>query len=242
MNPPPPFQKNSVLGREKSAAAARNAGYDDKTDYYDAPKAMLAQSRHRQHARRGRGGAPGLASSSSKSSDDILQRKRLALSPVTIPRATTFSSVASAFDFQHHLGSDPASELLVLKRILARESLLSRLEDVCDVLRKRSQHPAGQFDGGDTTSPREGAGVVVGLLSSMRDATVAVIEAVTVWRKDMIGHPPSAFVWHGDNYLLKITNDLNFLAGVQTLVDTLKVRSLVVVLLTPTRGFARRWG
>ena len=187
----------------------------------DLPKAMLAQSRHRQHARRGRGGAPGFAAYS-KSSDDILQRKRLALSPVTIPRATTFSSVASAFDFQHHIGSDLASELLVLKRILARESLLSRLEDVCDLLRKRSQHPAASFGGG-TTSPREGAGVVVGLLSSMRDATVAVIEAVAVWRKDMIGHPPSAFVWHGDNYLLKMTNDLNFLAGVQTLVDTLKV-------------------
>lgn len=219
MNPPPLFKKNSVLGREKSAGVVgRNADYDDM------PKAMLAQSRrHRQHARRGRGGAPGLAASSSKSSDDILQRKRLALSPVTVPRATTFSSVASAFDFQHHLGSDPASELLVLKSILARESLLSRLEDACDVLRKRSQHPAGHFDGG-TASPREGAGVVVGLLSSMRDATVAVIEAVAAWRKDMIGHPPSAFVWHGDNYLLKITNDLNFLAGVQTLVDTLKVR------------------
>ena len=217
VNPPSLYQKNSVLpvGRGKSSGLARNAEYDDK--------AMLAQSRrHRQHARRGKGGAPGLAAPSSKSSDDILQRKRLALSPVTIPRATTFSSVASAFDFQHHLGSDPASELLVLKNILARESLLSRLENVCDLLRKRSQHPAGSFEGGKV-SPREGAGMVVGLLSSMRDATVRVIEAVAVWRKDMIGHPPSAFVWHGDNYLLKITNDLNFLAGVQTLVDTLKV-------------------
>lgn len=219
MNPPPLYQKNSVVGRGKSAGLARNADYDDIPK-----KAMLAQSRrHRQLARRGRGGAPGLAAPSSKSSDDMLQRKRLALSSVTIPRATTFSSVASAFDFQHHLGSDPASELLVLKSILTRESLLSRLEDVCDALRKRSQHPAGTFDGG-TVSPIEGAGVVVGLLSSMRDATVRVIESVAVWRKDMIGHPPSAFVWHGDNYLLKITNDLNFLAGVQTLADTLKVR------------------
>ena len=222
VNQSPPFQEESILGCEKrrTAAVARNADND-------TPKAMLAQqSRHRHYPRRGRG-TPGLPASS-KGSEDIFQRKRLALSPVTKPGATTFSSVASAFDFQHHLGSDPASELLVLKRILARESLLSRLEDVCDLLRKRPHHPAVQLDGcGGTTAPSEGAGVVVGLLSSMRDATVAVIEAVTIWRKDMIGHPPSAFVWHGDNYLLKITNDLNFLAGVQTLVDTLKVRSLL---------------
>ncbi|CAN0578567.1 unnamed protein product, partial [Ectocarpus sp. 12 AP-2014] len=138
---------------------------------------------------------------------------------------STFSSVASAFDFQHHVGSDPASELLVLKHILTRECLLSRLEAVCGSLRKRFQLPAAKAtsDSGTTARMTEDGDGVVAYLSRMRDATVAVIEAISVWRKDVTGHLPPAFVWHGDNYLLKITNDLNFLAGVQPLVDTLKM-------------------
>ncbi|CAB1117685.1 unnamed protein product [Ectocarpus sp. CCAP 1310/34] len=175
--------------------------------------------RHRR-----RRGAPGLIACS-RSSDEILQRSpSVSLSPVTGP-GTTFSSVASAFDFQHHVGSDPASELLVLKHILTRECLLSRLEAVCGSLRKRFQLPAAKAtaDSGTTARNTEDGNGVVALLSRMRDATVAVIEAISVWRKDMTGHLPPAFVWHGDNYLLKITNDLNFLAGVQPLVDTLKM-------------------
>lgn len=192
------------------------------------PKAMFGQQQQsslRQHPRRRRRrDAPGPITCS-RSSDEILHRStNVALSPVTGPGATSFSSVASAFDFHHHLGSDPASELLVLKHILTRECLLSRLETVCGQFRKRFQlHPTQETSDSTTTRLGEGGDGIVSLLSSMRNATVAVIEAISVWRKDMTGHPPSAFVWDGDNYLLKITNDLNFLAGVQPLVDTLKV-------------------
>ncbi|CAM9583014.1 unnamed protein product, partial [Hapterophycus canaliculatus] len=190
------------------------------------PKAIFGQQQSslRQHPRRRRRrDAPGPIACS-RSSDAILQRStNVALSPVTGPGATSFSSVASAFDFHHHLGSDPASELLVLKHILTRECLLSRLESVCSQLRKRFQlHPAAATSDG-TTLLGEGGDGIVNLLSSIRNATVAVIEAISVWRKDMNGHPPSAFVWDGDNYLLKITNDLNFLAGVQPLAETLKM-------------------
>lgn len=192
------------------------------------PKAILGQqqsSLRQLPRRRRRRRAPGTIAGS-RSSDEILQRNtNVALSPVTGPGATSFSSVASAFDFHHHLGSDPASELLVLKHILTRECLLSRLETVCGQLRKRFQLcPATATSDSSTARLGEVGNDIVNLLSSMRNATVAVIEAISVWRKDMTERPPSAFVWDGDNYLLKITNDLNFLAGVQPLVDTLKVR------------------
>lgn len=149
------------------------------------------------------------------------------LSPVVGPGADTspaFRSVASAFDFQHHVGTNPASELLVLKRILHRECLLSRLETTCADLRKQFRRSAA-FGGyaalalfGDRNAG------VIDMLSRMREATVAVVEAVGGWREDMAArHPPLAFTWHGDNYLLKITNDLNFLAGVEPLASALKV-------------------
>ncbi|CAM9724568.1 unnamed protein product [Ectocarpus sp. 6 AP-2014] len=219
---PPPPQVHGELERAKNYPYSAHAESSSTS-----PEVMFAQqqssSRHCPRRRRRRG-APGLIACS-RSSDEILQRSpNVSLSPVTGP-GTTFSSVASAFDFQHHVGSDPASELLVLKHILTRECLLSRLEAVCGGLRKRFQLPAAKTTSDNGTSARmteDGDGVVA-LLSRMRDATVAVIEAISVWRKDMTGHLPTAFVWHGDNYLLKITNDLNFLAGVQPLVDTLKM-------------------
>lgn len=228
VNPPPLQRKAAELEGETGGAFA---AYEESGRI---PEAMLGQhrssssSRHqsRRHRRRG---APGLLACS-RSSDEIQRTAaNVALSPVTGPGATSFSSVASAFDFQHHIGSDPASELLVLKHILTRECLLSRLEAVCDQLRKRFQllpaaAAATATSDGATAGLGEGSEGIVDLLSKMRAATVAVIEAISVWRKDMTSHPPSAFVWHGDNYLLKITNDLNFLAGVQPLVDTLKAR------------------
>lgn len=208
---PPILQGDAEREGDKSTMAT----YANST----VPEALFAQARQPQHCRRRR--APGLAASS-RSSENILEQKQLSLSPVTGPGATTFSSVASAFDFQHHLGSDPARELLVLKRILARECLLSRLEVVCGQLRKRRRLPPATFKGVESP-PREGTDRVMDMLSSMRDATVAVVEAVEVWRDGMTGHPPLAFVWHGENYLLKLTNDLNFLAGVEPLVAALKV-------------------
>ena len=53
-----------------------------------------------------------------------------------------FASVAAAFDFEHHTGSDPALEMGVLKCILVRESLVSQLE----VVAERHGHNPG--DGG----------------------------------------------------------------------------------------------
>lgn len=220
VNPPPTQRKTEVEGG--AFAAYEESGRMPEAMFGQHNPASSSRHQARRHRRRG---APGLLACS-QSSDEIQRTTNVALSPVTGPGATSFSSVASAFDFQHHIGSDPASELLVLKNILARECLLSRLEAVCDQLRKRFQLlPAATAATPDSATARlgEDGDGIVDLLSKMRGATVAVIEAISVWRKDMTGHPPSAFVWHGDNYLLKITNDLNFLAGVQPLVNTLKV-------------------
>lgn len=237
VNPPPPQQAKGsgssstfAAYTERSRTTPEAMMFAQQQQQQPSPSLRQQPRRHRQR------GAPGLVACS-RSSDELLQRTAsVALSPVTGPGATSFSSVASAFDFQHHLGSDPASELLVLKHVLTRECLLSRLEAVCDQLRKRFQLPSATAATSDSsTAARLRAGSdsgVVSLLSRMRDATVAVIEAISVWRKDMTGDPPPAFVWHGDNYLLKITNDLNFLAGVQPLVDTLKVAGVVTYLWT----------
>lgn len=211
--------REDILSRKTSAGdfsgtAASVAAYADST----VPDCLFALRQPQPHRRRG---APGLVASS-RSSEGILERTTLALSPVTGPGATTFSSVASAFDFQHHTGCDPTSELLVLKRILRRECLLSRLEAMCGQIRKRCRRPKVML-GGVKTPLEDGADKVMYLLSSLREATVAVVEAVTLWRDEMAERPPPAFVWHGENYLLKITNDLNFLAGVEPLVSALKV-------------------
>ncbi|CAM9185353.1 unnamed protein product, partial [Choristocarpus tenellus] len=119
-----------------------------------------------------------------------------------------FSSVAAAFDFQHHVGTDTACELAVLKRILARECSLGRLEGVC-----RSLH---QSEVDENVR-------VFDLLARVRDATVGVVEAVKAWRGSCSHWIPPPFMWHGENYLLKMTNDLNFLAGVGPLVNALKM-------------------
>ena len=43
-----------------------------------------------------------------------------------------FASVAAAFDFEHHDGTDPALELNVLKSVLIREGLLGKLWDFAE--------------------------------------------------------------------------------------------------------------
>ncbi|CAM9324143.1 unnamed protein product, partial [Discosporangium mesarthrocarpum] len=119
-----------------------------------------------------------------------------------------FSSVAAAFDFQHHVGTDTARELTVLKRILARECILSRLKNICNGL---------------SISAVEGTACILDLLIGLRDATVGVVESVRAWRGSSKEGNYMAFMWHGKNYLLKMVNDLNFLAGCDPLVVALKI-------------------
>lgn len=193
---------------------------------------LFPSSRAKRDHRRG---ATGLSPSSWRS-EDILERPNAILNPAIGPGSTTFSSVASTFDFQPHLGSDPAAELLVVKGILLRECLLSRLEAVCCDVRKRGPRCAAMPNEGPDKPLGENAEEIIQLLSRTRETTVAVIEAITVWRGEINQHPPPPFLWHGENYLLKITNDLNFLAGVEPLSATLKVGTSRVIT-TNARGW-----
>lgn len=163
---------------------------------------------------------------SSKRPEDSLERPSAILNPAVDPDSTTYNSIASAFDFQHHLGSDPSAELRVVKCILLRECLISHLEAVCCDVRKRDPRRVAMPNQGPDKPLGENAEEIIQLLSRTRDTTVAVIEAIVVWRGENNQHPPSPFLWHGENYLIKITNDMNFLAGVEPLSTTLKVGHL----------------
>jgi hypothetical protein len=55
------------------------------------------------------------------------------------------------------------------------------------------------------------------LLDMLRMVTVDIIEAVVQWRHGL----PKPFVWKGENYLLKITHDCDFLDNVKPLVKWL---------------------
>jgi len=164
--------------------------------------------------------------------EDLQAYQRLILNPVMdgsvapgLSSAPAFASVAATFNFQHHVGADPALELEVLKNILIREGYIVRVRDcVAEVLR------------GDSPGLRlaDGSGLL-DLLINIRECSVEVVEAILSWRDGFLvppnGRPgtsgnrglPPAFMYQGENYLLKMTYDLDFLAEVDTLVDALKV-------------------
>lgn len=212
------------IHRDVSPGHGHRNGTQNLASYRVTPGAMFAQSQTnntdlREAPQRSRKAPPWSSPEKKKANNS--------LSPVEGACAATagLSSIASASNCQHRLRADPTSELLVHKRILHRECLLSRLEAVCAELRKTSRRPltSGGFSAA-TAFLENGTEDVVNMLSSMREATVAVVEAVAVWRERIVDrHPPTAFIWHGENYLLKATNDLNFLAGVEPLVNALRV-------------------
>ena len=51
----------------------------------------------------------------------------------------TYVSVAETFGFVHHEGTDPALELEVLKCVLVREGLVSKLRDLVKRINAQSQ-------------------------------------------------------------------------------------------------------
>ena len=61
------------------------------------------------------------------------------------------------------------------------------------------------------------------LFLSLREVSVEVVEAIVAWRwkeGGTPGGPLPLFVWNGLDYLHKMCNDLDFLAGCEPLVRT----------------------
>ena len=137
-----------------------------------------------------------------------------------------FSCVAAAFDFTHHPNTDPTCELQVLKTVLRREGLLTKLftfaeeQGVCGSLEGTLDGVAGSSGGGDMVDC-DGVSVLV-TLTTCRDATLAVCECVAAWRVAS-GAATLPFYFHGDNYLNKCRSDVDFLADCEVLVNALKV-------------------
>lgn len=126
---------------------------------------------------------------------------------------SSFNSIAATFGFSHHIGTDKTLELDVLKAILRRESALANLHDTCTP--KYSNKIFLQNDSGTG---------VLDQLTSIRDVTVNLIEAVTTWRQSMLNADPDIprpFMYENQNYLLKIIFDMDFLANITPLVEAL---------------------
>jgi hypothetical protein len=60
--------------------------------------------------------------------------------------------VAAAFDFEHHVGSNPALELQVLKIVVLREGLLSQIEALVEVVMRPPTFPGDDPDYDAATS------------------------------------------------------------------------------------------
>ena len=111
----------------------------------------------------------------------------------------------------------------VLKAILDRERLIHALSRYAAAQHTTPHESDQHLDGRDVTS----------VLLELKAATVVVVEAIEAWRAAEPGPAESAadplkgviawqpFIWNGINYLLKMTNDLDFLASIETLVAAL---------------------
>ena len=65
---------------------------------------------------------------------------------------------------------------------------------------------------------------ILQVLTQFRDITAKVCINTVDWREGSGGGDiPRPFLWHGENYLLKMCNDVDFLSECDTLVVALKV-------------------
>ncbi|KAJ1447311.1 hypothetical protein M885DRAFT_576200 [Pelagophyceae sp. CCMP2097] len=140
---------------------------------------------------------------------------------------SAFAAVAAAFDFEHHAGTDSRAEMAVLKAVVQREALLSKLEVLAERLIRAAHRswalhePAAALDVDARTEAVE-------TMVSLRQAAVSVCDAVRRWREasDPVspGTAPPAFLWHGRNYLLKMSrSDMDFVASIEPLAQALGV-------------------
>ena len=138
---------------------------------------------------------------------------------------SAFNSITSTFKFEHHNGTDSGLELKVLKYIMIREGLVMNLTHACDKLVRLS-------DRGIPVNNELKSEILDGL-SQIRDTTVELIEIICMWRLSSADNRPDLpipFIWEGQNYVLKIVSDLNFMGNVAQLVELLSISPYKMVL------------
>jgi len=152
-----------------------------------------------------------------------------------------FELISSAFGFSHHSGTDRASELVVLKQIVKRENLLTSLHSNVEKLIEAHNFKGLRVIRAPSRSE------ILGLLTNIRDITVNLIESICIWRlsSGIVGILPKPFLWDGENYLIKVQSDLDFLCDTLPLIELLGIpreKLLANPLMLPNSVFeAGQW-
>ncbi|ETV64633.1 hypothetical protein H257_18512 [Aphanomyces astaci] len=108
--------------------------------------------------------------------------------------------------------SDPQDEIRIMKAILIREGLVSKLKGTMHQIRL-GDHSVLSCDGNS----------VLTLLLQTRDSSLAVIEAMVRWFQSL--SVPRPYIWNGHSYLHRMLDDLNFLGDVHEMAEALGVAS-----------------
>lgn len=88
----------------------------------------------------------------------------------------------------------PELEFEVIKLVLLREKYLIRLKRVLD-------DSGGRVDHG-----------IVGLFDTLREVTIATVEAIRYWEQSQVSYPAvKPFLWNSQNYLSKMVVDISYL-------------------------------
>ena len=145
------------------------------------------------------------------------------MTPLESPSA--FQSITNTFQFEHHNGTDTGTELKVLKYIMIREGLVMSLTHATDKIVRLGEK--GVPVNNDLKTE------ILDGLSQIRDTTIELLEIICMWRLSSADNRhdlPIPFIWEGQNYVLKIVSDLNFMGNVQQLVDLLSISPYKMVL------------
>jgi len=132
-----------------------------------------------------------------------------------------FNLISSTFGFSHHPGTDQKAELKTLKLILKRENLITFIRSYADKFLE-----AEKLDGVKIVLLPSSTDVLE-VLTQIRDITLELIESVCMWRLTAPfieqNEIPKPFIWQNRSYLLKLINDLDFMAGIKLLSDSLNI-------------------
>lgn len=101
----------------------------------------------------------------------------------------------------------PEVEFEVMKAILLRENYIQRLQKKLNEIKTKNSSI-------DLS--------VIGIIDVLRECSIEVVEVIKTWEQTQVEYPiVKPYLWNGQNYLLKITNDLYFLEDCPQVMDWL---------------------